>query len=228
MDLARIRSRYAATMLAAAVAILAPVLRADAAEDIVGYFKQYYQQQVLGNSYKGPLDFLQNSAAQHLSADQVLVTSKARAVIEDRRNGYLQISDSSDTDETLTMATYRRADGSSLLVVGSSDCADGCSFAVEFFTPSGGRLDPVAAERVVPTIPSAEFIKPGSHAPKEIGLTDPEINYVPARVGTSLKLSPWYGYEAEEQMEEAKTRSAVRDVVLSWDKSQGRFVESKP
>jgi hypothetical protein len=214
-------------MAAIATAILVFVCRAEAAEDIVGYFKQYYQQQVAGASYQGPLDFLRQAAAQRVSAEQVLKTSKTRAVIEDRRNGYLQISDGSDTDETLTMAIYRKADGSPLIVVGSSDCADGCSFAVEFFGVSGDHLTPIQPSALVPAIGPTEFIKPGRQTPKHFVSITPELNYLPARIGTSLTVSPWYGYEAEEQTDQ-KERSAVRDVVLSWEKSQGRFVETKP
>jgi hypothetical protein len=158
----------AAICLGIAMMIFGRVSKARAGDDIVGYFDLYYQQQVVGTSYQGPLGFLHDAATQHFSAAQVLKASSARIVIEDRRNGYLQIDDSSDTDQILTMATYRKADGSSLLVVGSSDCADGCSFSAEFFTRSGSRLDPVAADKVVPTIPPAQFIKPGSPAPKQI------------------------------------------------------------
>lgn len=220
-------ARAGFTTLAIATAMLAGALRAETAEDIAGYFNQYYQQQVVGSAYRGPLDFLGNAAAQHISADQVLKKSNSRRVIEDRRNGYLQISDSSDTDETLTMAIYRRADGSPLIVVGSSDCADGCSFAVEFFGVAGDRLTPIPQKAVVPAISAADFIKPGRQVPPHFASFTPAMNFVPARVGTSLTVSPWYGYEAEEQTD-AKARSAIRDVVLSWDKSQGRFVESKP
>ena len=45
---------------------------------------------------------------------------------------------------------------------------------------------------------------------------------MPARVGTSLTLKPWYGYEVEEQMDK-KTRAAIQDVVLNWDRISGRF-----
>ena len=148
-------------------------------------------------------------------------------MIEDRRNGYLQISDSSDTDETLTMAIYRKADGSPLIVVGSSDCADGCSFAVEFFGVSGDRLTPIPQSAVVPPIAANDFIKLGQQTPRHFVSITPELNYVPARIGTSLMVSPWYGYESEEQTDK-KERSAVRDIVLSWDRNQGRFVETRP
>ena len=207
--------------------MLAGPIGGEAAEDIVGFFKQYYQQQVMGASYKGPLDFLHDAAVKKVSADQVLKSSKTRAVIEDRRNGYLQISDSSDTDETLTMAIYRKADGNPLIVVGSSDCADGCSFAVEFFGVSGDRLTPIPQSAVVPPIAASDFIKPGQQTPRHFVSITPELNYVPARIGTSLMVSPWYGYESEEQTDK-KERSAVRDIVLSWDRNQGRFVETRP
>jgi len=226
MNRTRVRSLQAMAIAIAAV-MLAGASRTDAAEDIVGYFKQYYQQEVAGTSYKGPLDFLGNAATQHLSADQVLKTSNSRAVIEDLRNGYLQISDSSDTDETLTMAIYRKADGSPLIVVGSSDCADGCSFAVEFFGVSGDRLMPIPKNAVVPEITAADFVKPGRQTPPHFASFTPDMNYIPARIATSLTVSPWYGYEAEEQTDQ-KARSAIRDVVLSWDKSQGRFVKTTP
>jgi hypothetical protein len=71
---------------------------------------------------------------------------------------------------------------------------------------------------VVPAVEPSRFIKPGRTGPGNA----PEINYVPARVGTSLTLKPWYGYEVEAQMSKA-TRAALQDVVLTWDRASGRF-----
>jgi hypothetical protein len=59
--------------------------------------------------------------------------------------------------------------------------------------------------------------------PNRLKSIAPSIDYLPARVGTTLTLKPWYGYEAEEQMS-ATERSAIRSVVLHWDRARGRFV----
>ncbi|HEY4894187.1 MAG TPA: hypothetical protein VII10_20900, partial [Reyranella sp.] len=104
-----------------------------AAADIADYFRLYYAQHV-APSAQPPLDFLTGSA------EQVLTASAARTVIVDRSNGYLQISDGSRTDQVLTMAVYRKADGSQLLVVGTSDCADACIFSVGFYAIAGDHL----------------------------------------------------------------------------------------
>ena len=85
------------------------------------------------------------------------------------------------------------------------------------------HLLPVSSNTVFPPIGPKQFIKPGLAMPQRLASLTPAINYVPARVGTTLTLKPWYGYEAEEQMDRA-TRSAIRDVVLDWDARQGRFV----
>ena len=194
--------------------------------DIVDHFKLYYGQEIASGAYKGPLGFLRDAAASHTSAEQVLKVRSSRAVIEDRRNGYLQINDGSDTDQILTMAIYRKTDGSLLLAVGGSDCADACSFSVQFFVVSADRLQPVALDAVVPPTEPAQFIKPGHPMPKALARLTPKINYVPARVGTTLTLTPWYGYEVEEQMDKA-TRGAIGNVVLTWDPQQGRFVNTR-
>ncbi len=186
------------------------------AADIADYFRLYYRQQATNGAYKGPLDFLRDSKGDPLTR------GPSHHVTIDRANGYLQIDDGAGTDQILTMAVYRKADGTELLVVGSSDCADGCTFVVEFFTVAGDRLDPVPATAVLPAVAPARFIKPGQSGPKN----EPNINYVPARVGTSLTLRPWYGYEVEEQMDK-KTRAALRDVVLAWDRGSGRFTIAK-
>lgn len=54
----------------------------------------------------------------------------------------------------------------------------------------------------------------------------PKVNYVPARVGTTLTVTPWYGYEAEAQMDSA-THAAIRNVTLTWNRDTGRFTESR-
>jgi hypothetical protein len=176
------------------------------AADIVDQFKVYLA------GYKGSFEFLQSGA------DKALVASSARQVVVDRANGYLQIYDGAGTDRILTMADYRKADGGEVLVVGSSDCADACIFTIEFFAATAGSLKPVATEAMVPTVVPSRFIKPGRIGPKN----EPTINYVPARVGTSLTLKPWYGYEVEETMPKA-VRESLQDVVLNWDRAQGRF-----
>ena len=67
-----------------------------------------------------------------------------------------------------------------------------------------------------PTV--AQLVKTGQAGPGN----KPDINYEPARVGTSLVAKPWYGYEVEMQMD-TKTRAAIQDVVLTWDRASGRF-----
>lgn len=182
------------------------------AADITDYFKLYYLQQVAPNPNGDVLDFLREGP------DKALTASASRAVTIDRANGYLQVSDSTGTDQVLTMAIYRKADGGQLLVVGSSDCADACNFTVEFLAVSGDRLLRVAMDTVVPAIEPGRFIKSGRRGPDNT----PKINYVPARIGTTLIVKPWYGYEVEEQMKK-ETRAAIQDVVLNWDRDSGRF-----
>lgn len=183
------------------------------AADIGDLFRLYYRQQVASGAYKGPLDFLREDGK-----GDSLVDSDSRWVKVDRANGYLQLGNKLGTDQILTMAIYRKADGSELLVVGSSNCADACSFMVEFFTPASDHLQAVPRETVVPAVPPSRFIKSGQAGPKNA----PAVNYVPARVGTGLTLKPWYGYEVEEQMDK-KTRAAIQDVVLNWDRIGGCF-----
>ena len=182
------------------------------AADIADYFKLYYLQQIAPNPNGDVLDFLREGP------DQALTASASRAVTIDRANGYLQVRDSAGTDQVLTMAVYRKADGGQLLVVGSSECADACNFSVEFLAVAGDRERPVALETVMPAIDPARFIKTGRTGPTNA----PKINYVPARVGTTLTLKPWYGYEVEEQMKK-EMRAAIQDVVLTWDSGSGRF-----
>lgn len=122
------------------------------------------------------------------------------------------------------MALYLKTDRSPLLVVGASDCDDACDFSVEFFAVSNDRLRSVPSADVVPTIEPKEFIKPGHAMPKALASLVPSINYVPARVGNSLTLSPWYGYEVEEQMDRVTKAAIRRNLVLGWDGKQGRFV----
>ena len=88
------------------------------------------------------------------------------------------------------MAIYRKSDGSSLLAVGSSDCADACDFLIEFFVASSNRLQPVALDAVIPAINPAQFIKPGHPVPKVLAPVAPRINCLPAQVGTTLTLTP--------------------------------------
>jgi hypothetical protein len=203
--------------LAALVAALGLLALPAQAADIAGYFKAYYAQQAAPGPPHGLLGFLTEAAASHVGADQLLKGSAARIVTVDSANGYLQIYDGSGTDQTLTMALYRKTDGSRLLVVGSSDCADGCTFSLEIFAATD-RLQPLAPESVLPNVPPDRFIKPGQSGPKNT----PKVNYVPARIGTSLTLKPWYGYETEETMDK-KTRAAIQDVELAWDRDTGRF-----
>jgi hypothetical protein len=191
-----------------ALAVLIALLWAvpASAADIVDQFKAYL------STYKGDFEFLQ------AGADKALVASKMREVTVDRPNGYLRIYDGAGTDRILTMADYRKADGGEVLVVGTSDCADGCDFTIEFFAVAANDLKPLATETMVPTIAPSRFIKPGRTGPTN----EPKINYVPARVGTSLTVKPWYGYEVEEQMPKP-VRESLQDVVLDWDRAQGRF-----
>lgn len=215
--------RIAATGLALCIAIACGPHEAIAGEDMAGYFASYYRQQVVGQKYRGPLAFLQDAAAAHKGADEVLRPTKSRAVLIDGANGYLRIDDSADTDQVLTVAVYRRADGGRLLVVDSSNCADACDLSVEFFAPGPGRLNPVKSDAVLPRIAPQQFIKPGHRMPDRVKSLVPSIDYLPARQGTTLTLKPWYGYEAEEQMRSTE-RNAIRNIVLDWDRDRGRFV----
>ncbi len=218
------RTRWATILAVTAITIAAArvISAASAKLDVADYFGLYYSQDVAGAPYQGPLDFLRDAAAAHVSAQQLLKSTPSRAVVVDRPNGYLRLDDSSDTDQTLTIAVYRKADGSPLVVVGGSNCADACTYAVEFFAVSGDRLAPISAAGVVPSIKPAEFIKPGHQMPASLASIEPKINYVPARVGTTLTLTPWYGYETEEQMDKT-TRAAIGNVVLDWDRETGKF-----
>jgi hypothetical protein len=181
------------------------------AADIADYFG-YYMQTVQLSAKRSVLDFLQDDGENALKA------SPSREVTIDRANGYLQISDSAGTDQVLTMAVYRKADGSPFVVVGASNCADGCTFSVQFCDVVGDHLSSVPRDSVIPAIEPVRFIKPGMAGPTN----EPKVNYVPARVGTTLTLKPWYGYEVEEQMKKP-TRAAIQDVVLTWDPTSGRF-----
>jgi hypothetical protein len=209
--------------LALYVATACGLARSTAGEDMAGYFGTYYRQQVVGGTYPGPLDFLQDSAAAHRGASEVLRRTTSRSVLIDSANGYLRIDDSAGTDQVLIMAVYRRTDGGRLLVVDSSNCADGCEFSVEFFAPSAGRLDGVAHVAVLPQIEPQQFVRPSHRMPDRLKSIVPKIDYLPARQGTTLTLKPWYGYEAEEQMRDTE-RSAIRSIVLQWDRGRGRFV----
>lgn len=204
-------------------ALAAPPAAIGATHDVAAYFTLYYQQQISGGAYQGPLDFLRDAAAVHTAARDVLRRRPSRAVTIDAPDGYLQVTDSRDTDQVLTLATYRRGDGRWLVVVAASNCADGCSFAVSFFEPRGDRLVPIARATVVPAIDAGLFIKPGHALPAVITTIVPAIDYVPARRGPTLTLKPWYGYEAEAQISSAD-RDAIRSIVLSWDRQTGRFV----
>jgi len=212
--------RRRAILVAAVVGVLfACAPAADAENSISDYFRMYYAQQVAGGAYKGPLDFLRDAAG----VDQALKPSASRRVMVDRAHGYLQIDDSAGTDQTLTMAVYRKTDGATLLVVGGSNCADACDFSVEFFAATADSLRSVPRDAVVPPIEAKQFIKPGHPMPKALASLEPSVNYLPARIGTTLTLAPWYGYEVEEQMSSV-TRSAIRNVVIDWDAKQGKFV----
>lgn len=193
--------------------------------DIAECFKLYYRQQMASEQYQQPLTFLQTAAMAHADAETLLKAGPSRSVIVDRGNGYLRIDDTSTsgTDQILTMAVYRKADGSLLLVVGGSDCDDACEFSVELFVASTDHLQPVPLHAVIPAIEPKRFIKPGQPMPKKLAANSPTINYVPARVGTALTLTPWYGYETEETMNSA-ARAAIRNLVLDWDAKEGRFV----
>jgi len=215
--------RKIAAGLALWVAVAWGPSSAKVGEDIAGYFESYYRQEVVGGTYRGPLDFLRDAAAAHVTADRMLHPTETRSVLIDRRNGYLRIDDGAGTDQVLTMAVYRRSGGGRLLVVGSSNCADGCGLSVEFFTPGADRLNPVARDAVLPQIEPRQFVKAGHRMPDRLKSIVPSIGYVPARRGTTLTLKPWYGYEAEEQMRSAE-RAAVRSLVLHWDRERGRFV----
>jgi hypothetical protein len=165
----------------------------------------------------------------HANAESVLKAGPTRWIMADRDNGYMRIdtiSDSSGTDEILTMAAYRKADGNLLLVVGGSDCDDECEFSVEFFIASADHLQPVPRDAVIPAVQPSQFIKPGHPIPQKLAAEAPRINYLPARVGTALGLAPWYGYETEETMNHA-TRALIRTLVLDWDAKQGRFVRPR-
>jgi hypothetical protein len=182
------------------------------AADITDYFRLYHAQHVAPSKLARVLDFLDEAP------DKILTASPSRQVTIDRANGYLQVIDSAGADQVLTIALYRKADGGQLLAVGGSNCADACNFSIEFFAISGDRLQAVDRDAVVPAVELARFIKPGSTGPGNA----PTINYVPARIGTSLTLKPWYGYEVEAQMSKT-TRAALQDVVLEWDRGSGRF-----
>ena len=213
--------RRRAILVAAVVgALFAGAPAADAENSISDDFRMYYAQQIAGGAYQGPLDFLRDAAG----VDQALKPSASRRIIVDRANGYLRIDDSAGTDQTLTMAVYRKADGATLLVVGSSNCADACDFSVEFFAATSDSLRSVPRDTVIPSIEAKQFIKSGLPMPKALASIVPSVNYLPARIGTTLTVAPWYGYEVEEQMSSV-TRSAIRNVVLAWDARQGRFVQ---
>jgi hypothetical protein len=64
---------------------------------------------------------LPDAVAAHNGADRVLRPTISRSVLIDASNGYLRIDDSAGTDQVLTMAVYRRADGGLLLIADSSD-----------------------------------------------------------------------------------------------------------
>ncbi len=212
------------TIICCILMVLAGLTTVRADAGMTDYFRLYYEQLVAGGRYQGPLPFLQTASASSLDVPAVLKTGQSRKITIDPGNGSLQIKDSSDTDQELTMALYRKADRGLLLVVGSSECDDACEFSVEIFNPSGDHLQPVALEDVIPTIDPKEFIKPGHPMPPRLASLRPSINYVPARVGTTLTLTPWYGYEVEESMNAATRASIRRTLVLNWDAKRGRFV----
>jgi hypothetical protein len=215
--------RTVAVGVALCIAIACGRREAAAGEDMASYFASYYRQQVAARAYRGPLEFLQDAAAAHKGADEVLRATKSRLVLIDSPNGYLRIDDSAGTDQVLIMAVYRRADGGRLLIADSSSCADACDLSVEFFTPVAGRLDPVKSDAVLPRIEPQQFVKPGHEMPGRLKSVDPSIDYLPARQGTTLTLKPWYGYETEEQMRGTE-RNAIRSIVLYWDRERGHFV----
>lgn len=215
--------RTIAASIALVLAIAGGADYAAAGEDMAGYFASYYRQQIIGTTYRGPLDFLQDAAAAHKGAGAVLRPTTGHLVLVDNSNGYLQIDDSAGTDQVLTMAVFLRADGGRLLVVDSSNCADACDLSVEFFAPTAGRLDPVKRDAVLQPIEPQQFVQAGHRMPDRLKSIAPLIDYLPARHGTTLTLKPWYGYETEEQMSAAE-RSAIRSIVLNWDRVRGRFV----
>jgi hypothetical protein len=194
-------------LAAAVIVVLAGRVSAAAASSphagIVDYFKLY--------SATGPSapQFLRDAAANHESAEQVLRPGGSRMVTVDRRNGYLRIADSSNTDQVLTMALYTGADGTALIVVGGSDCADACDFTAQFLISGDGFLKAISDASVIPPLGPAQFIKRGHPMPKALAGIEPKVNYVPARVGTSLTLKPWYGYETEEQMDPASAAQSA-------------------
>lgn len=205
------------------IALLLPsaVAAQQSTADIVQAFRLYYQQQVM-NGYDGPLDLMSDAAAAHVPAERIIASTASREVVVDKPNGYLQIADSSSSDQTLTLGLYQRAEGPPLLVVGSANCSDACKFMVQFFDLVGGKLQPVPRDALLPNVTPTEFIEPGKSTPKAVEGRTPTVDFQPARVGTSLFLKPWYGYEVEEQMDDA-TRAAIKDVELKWDRLQGRF-----
>ena len=82
-----------------------------ASDGIDDYFKLYYQQQTASGQYQQSLDFLRTAAMAHANAESLLKAGPTRWIMVDRDNGYLRIdtaSDSSGTDEILTMAAYRQ------------------------------------------------------------------------------------------------------------------------
>lgn len=210
--------------LAALFVLLLPYATAaqQPATDIVLAFRLYYDQQVVPD-YSGPLDLLSDAVAAHVAAERVIAASASREVVIDKPNGYLQISDSSSTDQTLTLALYRRVEGPPLLVVESANCADACKFQVQFFDVTGGKLLAVPQTALVPSVAATEFIEPAKTAPAAIEGASPAVDYQPARNGTSLILKPWYGYEIEEKLDDAG-RASIREVELKWDRAQGRFI----
>jgi hypothetical protein len=158
----------AVTMLAV-LAMLPAVASAGATPaDIVDYFRVYYQTQVANAPEFAALDFLRSAAANHVAVTDVLKPGATRAVVVDRRNGYLRISDSSATDQELTMAFYTTAGGRRLVVVGGSACADGCDFLMQFFSADGGGLKPVPRQSVMPPVGPSDFIKAGHPIPKAL------------------------------------------------------------
>lgn len=213
-------------LVPSALLLLALCRAAPAAgADIVDCFVLYYRQEITGRTYNGPLDFLREAAAANKSPREVLEAGASRAVVIDRRVGYLRIDDSLGTDQVLTMALYRKVDGGKLLLVVASNCADGCSFSAQVFSTSRDGLRSLPFGASVPRVAPAEFIKPGHRMPNALAGLTPSIDYVPDRASTVATLKPWYGYEVEAQMDGA-TRAAIRDVVLSWDPLRGRFVKS--
>jgi len=60
-------------------------------------------------------------------------------------------------------------------------------------------------------------------ARRPIAATAPSINYLPASVGTTPTLKPWYGCEIKWQWDGHRA-SGDQQGVLDWDARQGRFV----